>query len=206
MIYEFRTYDLRPGSLQEVLKRFGDGYEHRAKYSQLAAFLYTEIGPLNQILHIWPYADLGERERVRAEAVKDPNWPPKIHEFIVHQQSEIFVPFPFGPELKGGKLGPVFEMRSYFVKPGGGIAATMERWEKQLPKRTAISPLAFVGRTEMGPLNKYVHIWPYPSLDERARIRKHAVDTGAWPPPGGAEVLVTQENKILLAAPFSPLQ
>jgi len=63
-----------------------------------------------------------------------------------------------------------------------------------------------VGRTEMGPLNKYVHIWPYPSLDERARIRKHAVDTGAWPPPGGADVLVTQENKILLPAPFSPLQ
>ena len=206
MIYEFRTYNLRPGSLQEVLKRFGEVYEHRKKYSALAAFWYTEIGPLNQVVHVWPYANLGERERIRAEAFKDAHWPPKIREFLLHMESEIFIPFPFGPELKPGKLGPVFEMRSYFVKPDGGLKTTMERWEKQLPKRTAISPLAFVGHTELGPLNKYVHVWPYPSLDERARIRKLAVDTGAWPPPGGGDTLVSQENKILLPAPFSPLQ
>ena len=206
MIYEFRTYTLKPGSMQEVLKRFGDAYPIRQKYSELAAFFYTEIGPLNQILHIWPYADMNERAQVRTDSRKDPGWPPKIHEFIVAQQSEVYVPFPFSPELKPGKLGPVFEMRSYFVKPGDGLSKTMERWEKQLPKRTAISPLAFVGHTDLGPLNKYVHIWPYPSLDERARIRKHAVDTGAWPPPGGADTLVSQENSILLAAPFSPIQ
>ena len=57
MIYEIRTYDLRPGSVPEVIKRFGEGYEHRTKYSELAAFWYTEIGPLNQIIHIWPYED-----------------------------------------------------------------------------------------------------------------------------------------------------
>ncbi len=38
MIYEFRTYGLKPGSLPEVMKRFGEAYEHRKKYSQLAAF------------------------------------------------------------------------------------------------------------------------------------------------------------------------
>jgi NIPSNAP len=206
MFYEFRTYTLRPTTLPEVLKRFGDAYPVRRKYSELAAFFYTEIGPLNQIIHIWPYADLAERARVRVESRKDPGWPAKIHEFIVKQETELYVPFPFSPELKPGKLGPIFEMRSYIVKPGDGIKKTMERWEKKLPERTAISPLAFVGHTEFGPLNKYVHIWPYPSLDERARIRKLAVDKGAWPPPGGGETLVSQENKICLPAPFSPLQ
>ena len=206
MIYEFRTYNLKPGSLQEVLKRFGEAYEHRKKYSELAAFWYTEIGPLNQIIHVWPYKDLAERTRIREEASQDPKWPSKIQEYLERMDAEIYLPFPFGPVLKPGKLGPVFEMRSYFVKPGTGLKMTAERWEKALPKRTAISPLAFVGHTELGPLNKYVHVWPYPSLDERARIRKHAVDTGAWPPPGGGDTLVSQENKILLPAPFSPLQ
>jgi arginine utilization protein RocB len=77
MIYEIRTYVLAVGALSEVEKRFGEAYEHRKKYSELAAFWHTDIGPLNEIIHVWPYRDLAERARVRAEASKDPNWPPK---------------------------------------------------------------------------------------------------------------------------------
>jgi hypothetical protein len=59
---------------------------------------------------------------------------------------------------------------------------------------------------EMGELNKYVHIWPYPSLDQRAATRAKVVELGIWPPGGGAEVLLTQENKILMPSAFSPMQ
>lgn len=206
MIYEMRTYDLKPTSLPEVLKRFGEAYHHRAKYSELAAFFYTEIGPLNQIVHIWPYENAEERARIRAEAMKDPNWPPDILEFIERMESEIFIPFPFSPELKPGQHGPVYEMRSYIVPPGS-MGKVAERWEPALPKRQELSPLAVVMHSDVGPLNKYVHIWPYKSLEERGRIRKEAVDKGVWPPPGGgAGTLVSQENKIMLPAPFSPMQ
>ena len=76
MIYEVRTYQLVPGSLQTVLDRFAEGYEHRKKFSELAAFWYSEIGPLNPIVHVWPYKNAGEREKIRAEAAKSPHWPP----------------------------------------------------------------------------------------------------------------------------------
>jgi hypothetical protein len=33
-------------------------------------FWYTEIGSLNEVIHIWPYEDMLERTRIRAEAVK----------------------------------------------------------------------------------------------------------------------------------------
>ena len=55
MIYEVRTYDLKPRAVPEVEKRFGEAYEKRKKHSELAAFWHTEIGPLNQIVHVWPY-------------------------------------------------------------------------------------------------------------------------------------------------------
>lgn len=206
MIYEVRTYDCRPTTMPEVIKRFGDAYEHRRKYSELAACWYTEIGPLNQIVHIWPYESLDERGRIRAEAANDPNWPPRIQEFLVNATAEIFVPFPFSPPLQPGRMGPVYEMRSYTVKAAGGIAGTIQRWEGKIGERTKLSPLAVVMHTELGLLNKYVHVWPYESLEQRAEIRRRAVETGAWPPPGGQETLVTQENKILLPTPFSPLQ
>ena len=88
MIYEIRTYDIAPGSLAEVEQRFGEAYEYRKKYSELTAFLHTEIGPLNQIVHVWGYRDLAERARIRDEAAKNANWPPKIQEFIRTMKSD----------------------------------------------------------------------------------------------------------------------
>src|SRR5450759_99064 len=117
MIYEVRTYDIKPRSLAEVEKRFGETYEKRKKYSELAAFWHTEIGPLNQILHVWHYKDLEERARIRAAAVRDKAWPPAIGEFIVKQQSDIFIPLAISPPLKAGKMGPYFEMRTYTYAP-----------------------------------------------------------------------------------------
>ena len=77
MIYEFRTYTLKPRTLPEFLKRFGEALPPRLALSKLAAFWYTEIGPLNQVLHVWSYENVLERSRIRAEAVKMGIWPPK---------------------------------------------------------------------------------------------------------------------------------
>src|SRR5437867_6715 len=140
MIYEIRTYRIAPGSLAEVEKRFGEGYEYRKKYSELTAFLHTEIGPLNEIVHIWPYRDLAERARIRGEASKDPNWPPKISEFVRAMKSEILVPFSFLPDVRPGKVGPVFELRYYTLKPGT-LPDTAKGWEAKVPERTKLSPL-----------------------------------------------------------------
>ena len=64
MIYEIRTYTLKTRSLAEVEKRYGEAYEYRKKYSPLAAFWHTEVGPLNEIVQVWPYTDLAERARI----------------------------------------------------------------------------------------------------------------------------------------------
>lgn len=205
MVYEIRTYGLAAGSLAEVEKRFGEAYEHRKKYSELAAFWHTEIGPLNEIVHVWPYRDLGERARVRAEVAKEPNWPPKIAEFIRSMHSEILVPFPFSPLLTPGKLGPIYEMRIYTIKLGT-LPDIMKGWEAKLPERLKLSPLAVAGNVDLGEANRFIHIWAYTNLDQRAAVRAKAVQLGVWPPGGGAERLLTQANKIMLPAAFSPMQ
>jgi hypothetical protein len=205
MIYEIRTYQLKVGSLAEVQKRFGAAYEYRQKYSPLAAFWHTEIGPLNEIVHVWPYADLAARSRVRAEAAKDANWPPKIQEFIVGMQSEILVPFPFVPPLAPGKMGPIFEMRYYTMK-AGTLPDLIKRWESKIDERIKLSPLALAGHVEFGEANRFIHIWAYETLDQRSAIRRKAREMGVWPPPGGGETLLAQANKILLPAPFSPVR
>jgi len=204
MIYEMRTYTLRPRALPEFLKRFGEAYEKRKRFSELYAFWYSELGPLNQVVHVWPYQDITERTRIRAEAVKDGSWPPKTAEFITQMQTDIMLPMAGVPTLPPGKLGPFFEMRTYTFA-AGDLPKIEATWEKAVPARQKFSPLAALWHSEIGALNKFVHIWPYKDLNARMDTRKRAVDSGSWP-PSGPYTLLTQESKILLAAPFSPMQ
>ena len=212
MIYEMRTYHVKPGSLPEVEKRFGEAYEKRKKLSAMAAFWHTEIGPLNQIVHIWPYKDLAERERTRADSLKIDGWPPKIGEFLLEQRTDIMIPFAISPELKPGKIGPYFEMRTY-TYANGELPLIMKLWESALPERLKFGPVCAAWYSELGGLNKFVHIWPYQTLNQRNEIRDKAKAAGAWPPSvkaikegGRGYNLLAQENKILMPAAFSPLQ
>jgi hypothetical protein len=83
----------------------------------------------------------------------------------------------------------------------------MKGWEAKLPERIKLSPVVLAGGVEFGKANGFVHIWAYPeprAAQRRCGTRRRK--TGVWPPPGGGDRLLTQENKIVLPAAFSPLQ
>jgi len=203
VIVEMRTYDLAPGNVPLAEERFAAGLPYRTKFSPLGAFFHAEIGPLNRIIHLWPYEDLGHRDKVRAEANDRVSWPPKIAELAVQQESKILMPAPFSPALKPAKLGELYEIRTYTVKPGM-MPQMVEEWGKNVEERVKISPLAFVGFTELGPLNQWVHIWAYADMNERNRLRAAAAATGKWPPKT-TPFLLRQETAFVIPTDFSPL-
>lgn len=212
MIYELITQNVRPGTQGEVEKRYAEIYEKRKQFSELGAFWHTEIGPLNQVVHIWPYQDLAERLRVRSEAMKAKVWSPDIAQFLVNSSAQILMTLPFSPPLKPVRNGPYFEMRTYtFVE--GELPMLVESWERVLEERLKFGPLCGVWYSELGTLNQFIQIWPFKTLNEREDTREKARIAGCWPPSAaalkagsrGAE-LAAQENKILKAAAFSPIQ
>jgi hypothetical protein len=205
MIIEMRTYTLQPGTLAEVEKRFGEALPAREKHSKLAAFWHTEVGPLNRIIHVWAYDSFDHRSTVRAAAMKDSDWPPPIREFVTEMQSEVFLPAPFSPALEPRQVGPLFEMRQYTLA-AGAIPGLIARWSEKIEARTKFSPLVGGWYSELGTLNKWVHIWAYKDMAERFRVREAAAAGGNWParnPPG---VVIRQENALLLPAAFSPIR
>jgi hypothetical protein len=204
MIVEFRTYRLKPGSVPEAEKRFGEGLANRTKVSPLGAFFHTEVGPLNRIIHVWPYEDFAQRAQVRSQKIE--GWPPNIREFVEEQQSEIFIPAPFSPKLEPRQLGGLYEIRMYTLAPGA-IPAQIDRWSTQIGERVKLSPLAFAGHSELGGLNRWCHIWAYKDANHRAETRAKAVREGIWPPKGGqpGQTLI-QENMLVVPAAFSPLR
>jgi hypothetical protein len=203
MILEMRTYRLKPGSIPEVEKRFGEALVERQKISPLAAFWHTEVGPLNRIIHCWPYDDIGQRTKLRGDAGKLPGWPPKIQEFIEEMESKILIPAPFSPKLEPRKLGGLYEIRTYTMLPGA-TPTVIEKWAERIEGRVKLSPLAFCGYTELGALNQWVHIWAYKDAAERFAIRAEATKAGIWPPATRGQ-FVAQENMFVVPAAFSPL-
>ena len=190
MIIEMRTYTLQPGTVATFEERFAEALPVRAKVSPLAAFWHTEVGPLNRVIHVWPYENLEERTRLRAEA----------------QQSDIYLPAPFSPKLEPHQHGNLYEIRIYTFKPGG-IPATIDRWSTQIAERTKLSPLVGAWYSELGGLNKWCHIWAYKDAGERFRIREEARAKGIWPPKGGQPgMMLKQENMLVVPAAFSPLR
>src|SRR5437899_3342854 len=76
MIYELRTYTLKQGTLPDVVKAAGTvGRDIRQDdYGKLEGYWQTEIGPLNQVMHLWSYRDLNHRAQLRVELGKNPRW------------------------------------------------------------------------------------------------------------------------------------
>lgn len=204
-IVEMRTYTLKPGTLAEVEKRFGEHLHIREKHSKLAAFWHSEVGPLNQIIHVWEYEDFKHRADVRAAASKDEGWPPPIREFVTAQQSEVFHPAPFSPPLTPRQVGPLFEIRQYTLA-AGQIPGLIERWSEKIEGRQQFSPLIGGWYTEFGALNKWVHIWAYKDATERFSVRAAAAARGNWPAKNPPGVVVHQENSFVMPAAFSPIR
>ena len=208
MIYEVRTYTLRAGSVPDFEERYGNRLPLREKHSKLGAFWHTEFGPLNQVIHVYPYDDLNQRTAVRAAMAQDTELEsmPTPREFVVAQEAEIVVPAPFMRPLGSRDYGTgnVYEMRTYTYAPGD-LSKVLEAWARVIAEREELSPLAACWTSELGGLNKFTHIWVYKDLAERSRVRAASREGGRqWPPQSGVRP-IRQENKLLIPASFSPL-
>ena len=207
MIIEMRTYTLQPGTVATFEERFAEALPVRAKVSPLAAFWHTEVGPVEPG---HPCLALRGPRRAHPAAGRGDQslqgWPPNTREFVVEQQSDVYLPAPFSPKLEPRQLGNLYEIRIYTLKPGG-IPATIDRWSTQIAERTKLSPLVGAWYSELGGLNKWCHIWAYKDAGERFRIREEARAKGIWPPKGGQPgMMLKQENMLVVPAAFSPLR
>ncbi|MBV8715636.1 MAG: NIPSNAP family protein [Chloroflexi bacterium] len=207
MLYEIRTYTLKPGSVPEYEKRFAEAVETRTKYSPMYGMWHTEIGPLNQMVHIWAYDSLQQRFEARAAAGRDSsgNWPPKTSDLVVSQESDIMLPIA-GMHHHSGvqELGGVYELRMYTYPPGatGGVA---QAFAEKYAGRHGVYPVGGIWTSDLGNLNRLYQLLPYKNWDHREQVRTELREKGLWPPHTEARA-VTQLVRHMVPAPFSPLR
>jgi NIPSNAP len=206
MIYEIRTYSTKPGKVAEYEAHFAESYPTREKYSQLYGWWHTEIGPLNQLVHIWPYESLQHRADVRGAAAKDPSgkWPPRPGDLLLTQESDILVPIKTMKEWTGPQeWGSLYELRMY-TYPAGEIARVADTFAEAYEERAAAYPVAGIWTSDVGNLNRLYQLFPYKNWAHRDEVRAELRRKNIWPPHGDVRPL-TQLVRHLTPSAYSPL-
>jgi hypothetical protein len=102
MIYEMRTYSIKPGQTDLYIKNFDEiGLPIISKYNKLVGYWYTEIGELNQLVHIWEFESLEDRTQKRKALSNDPEWQEKFlplaRPLLMSQENKIMIAASFSP-------------------------------------------------------------------------------------------------------------
>jgi hypothetical protein len=96
-VYEFRTYQLKPGGLKATIDAWQEAMPERARLSPLTINMYALDGK-PRITHIWPFDGLDERARIRTESYSKGIWPPKgAPQQFYEANSMIALPTDFSP-------------------------------------------------------------------------------------------------------------
>ena len=128
---------------------------------ELLGCWFTDIGVLNQMIVLRGFADeqalLAERERTQHSAS-----PFGCGEIFQSLEQHSYKGFPWmkpvRPSAESGISGPVYEIRTYGIKPGG-VQPTIDLWQQYVPPREALSPCVVAMVALDGPL-RFTNIWP----------------------------------------------
>ena|SRR5271165_582805 len=106
MIIEERIYTCYCGKAAQYVKMYeAEGLAiQRPILGNLVGYFTTELGPLNQVVHMWAYESLEDRAQRRAKLGSNPDWiayAAKVQPLVLTQENKILVPTSFSPWAKG---------------------------------------------------------------------------------------------------------
>jgi hypothetical protein len=169
----------------------------------------AEFGALNQVWHLWSYASLDERERMRVELSKNERWikeyVPNVRPLLARQDIRLLNPvYGVNPPAKEGGF---YELRMYRTNPGlaAGWAASFRDIMKV---REKYSRNIGIWTGEAPQPNEVWHMWNYLGTHERMQVRAELAKDPEWRSftAKGPETIVEMQNTMLVPADFSGLK
>lgn len=204
-LYELITFTLGVRTPAQALQILENTLAVPQAGGTLVGCWVSEIGALNQIMVLRGYCDETSRqnERERYLLATDAFG---IEAFMLDMKVENYTLFPFLEPLRPGAHGPFYELRQYNLIPSG-LAPTLAGWEKAVGPRTApeYSQVYAAFYATDGRTPRYLHIWPYATLEQRLDVRTRAVADAVWPPENSGPQLREMHSTVCLPAAFSPL-
>ena len=103
-VYEMRTYNVQVGKMAEVVKvyqEFGWPAIQKVGPEKLVGYFMSDVGALNQLVHLWKFDDDADRRKFWQTAYALPDFQAfggKIRPMILCQENRLLQPAPWGPQ------------------------------------------------------------------------------------------------------------
>ena len=211
MIYEFRTYTTRPGQAS-LLARYSAEIGRPIRgddHGKLEGYWVTEIGPLNQVMHLWSYEDMNHRFEVKARLAVNEAWRndylTKSGPLIIRQENRLMTATrPLTPPDSDGNI---YEYRYYRCKVGKAREFATAITDA-MAIRERHSKNVCIWMTDTGQPNEVSHLWAYRDLEHRREARAAAMADPDWQAfvAKGPDRLEEMHSTILLPWSHSPLR
>jgi hypothetical protein len=211
MIYEMRTYTFHQGKLPAYLDlaRNVGRPVRRQDYGTNHGYWVAEFGSLNQVWHLWSYASLDERARMRDELAKNERWTreyvPNVRPLLVRQDIRFLNPvYGINPPVKEGGF---YELRMYRTQPGLATSWAAA-FRDNMKIREKYSRNIGIWTGEAPQPNEIWHMWNYQDSNERAKVRTASFKDPEWVNfvSTGEETIVEMQNTMLVPTDFSGLK
>jgi hypothetical protein len=203
MLYELSTLVCPLLSVGDAAKRAVAWAGQGSKRAELLGCWRTELGSLGRVLLLRGFdtTEDAATERERALLSQEPFDGGGI---VSAFEIASYVPFPLLPAVRPGRRGPIYEFRTYRLKPGG-LAPTLASWREAIAPAQEYTNHLVTSMYALDGAPRITHIWAFESLEERARLRANAYGAGVWPPKSGPEQILDATSVIGLPEALSPL-
>jgi hypothetical protein len=99
-VYELRWYRTHVAKAGEWINHFKAILPVREKYMRRIGLWQTDVGQLNEVVHMWVFRDLNDRAARRAQLAQDGDWQKFLTTampLLAHMQAIVLTPAPHSP-------------------------------------------------------------------------------------------------------------
>ena len=212
MINELRMYTTRPGKMKDVVNasatvaqkiRGGD------TYGKLIGHWWSEIGKMNQYVHMWEYKDPEEMRRLRSELAAKEDWKnkfvPLVGPNILTQEIRLLRPL---TEIKKPvNSSNIYELK--IIKLNIGQSA---KWAKKFLEIVGLIENSSINigiwNTELQDPNEIISLWSHLNLENMSKYWYDLESNKDWNDFNNYQEnsVKSEENIILKSSICSPLQ
>ncbi|KAJ2994912.1 hypothetical protein HDV02_001188 [Globomyces sp. JEL0801] len=185
-INELVIHDVKPEAFDDYTELIQEHYKRIALDPSFPCKLFgsweTQVGQLDQAVHVWQYQSYDDLNTFHDQLKKDPHnqaFKKLLKPMLRSRKSQIVLEFEFWNPTTPYDLNSIYELRSYLLKPG-----MMLEWEQGWrigleARRQHVQPIG-AWFSQLGDLNYVHHMWAYPSLQYRKDKRDETWKEKGW--------------------------
>lgn len=213
-LYEFQFHHMKPDRVKDYTELVSSELPRISKDGEFPATLLgswtTLYGPLDSAVHLWVYKtgyeDVSKAKHYLQTNEKFVAFANERASMLHRRHNQLLHGFSFWGEPKLRDSKNVYELRTYYLKPGT-LIEWGNNWINAIKYRQKMNEDVGGFFTQIGELYVVHHLWAYSNLTVRKQTREAAWDSPNWSDcvANTVPLIRKMDSRIMVPFNFSPL-